>query len=189
MKNKTIFRWTWAGVMLLIWLPPLQSQDIRQDSLIDVGDKVAFQLIDTAGNTISSERFRGKMVLVDFWATWCPVCRTETPHIYALAEASQSKNLPFVVYRISLDNNLQYLKQTLRKWKGKGPVVNVWDSTGMNSPWRRKIGFMGVPYKLILDSTGHMIERGVTLRTVEFYLEDDHNRKKHSRHRRFRLFR
>lgn len=62
-----------------------------------------FTLPDTDGNPISLSDFRGKYVLVDFWASWCPDCRKENPNIVAQWKKFQDKN--FAILGVSLDRD------------------------------------------------------------------------------------
>ena len=62
-----------------------------------------FQLEDTAGNKVSLESLRGKVVLVNFWATWCPPCRAEMPSMEKLNEAMAGED--FVMLAINVEEN------------------------------------------------------------------------------------
>lgn len=61
----------------------------------------AFQLTTLDGRAVTSEQLRGKVVLVNFWATWCPPCRVEMPGFQAVYDRNQSRG--FVVLGISTD--------------------------------------------------------------------------------------
>jgi peroxiredoxin len=62
-----------------------------------------FLLEDTAGNKVSLESLRGKVVLVNFWATWCPPCRAEMPSMEKLNEAMAGED--FVMLAINVEEN------------------------------------------------------------------------------------
>jgi thiol-disulfide isomerase/thioredoxin len=63
-----------------------------------------FQAYDHAGNTVDfKERYRGKVVLLNFWASWCGVCKTEKPKLYRMAEDMAGDD--FVVVGLSSDRN------------------------------------------------------------------------------------
>lgn len=61
----------------------------------------AFQLTTLDGHAVTSEQLRGKVVLVNFWATWCPPCRIEMPGFQAVYDRNRSRGL--VVLGISTD--------------------------------------------------------------------------------------
>jgi peroxiredoxin len=62
---------------------------------------VDFAMADTAGNTISLSGFRGKYVLLDFWASWCAPCRAENPNLVKTYQTYKDKN--FKILGVSLD--------------------------------------------------------------------------------------
>ena len=74
------------------------SDDGRQGK----GSKApGFTLKDLSGKVVSLDDFRGKVVLVDFWATWCPPCRNSIPHLSAMYKNYREKG--FEILGISLD--------------------------------------------------------------------------------------
>ncbi len=71
---------------------------------VQLGDPAPdFQLEDTKGNKISLSDLRGKVVLVNFWATWCPPCRAEMPSMEALNKAMAGED--FVMLAINVEEN------------------------------------------------------------------------------------
>ena len=73
-------------------------------NVAEIGDPApGFQLEDTAGNKVSLADLRGKVVLVNFWATWCPPCRAEMPSMEKLNEAMANEE--FVMLAINVEEN------------------------------------------------------------------------------------
>jgi len=71
---------------------------------VAVGDKAPdFQLRDTKGNPVSLSSLSGKVVLVNFWATWCPPCRAEMPSMEKLNQAMTGED--FVMLAINIEEN------------------------------------------------------------------------------------
>jgi peroxiredoxin len=78
----------------------------------------AWKLKDVDGNTVTLDQFRGKVVILDFWATWCPPCRTEIPGYIALQNKYAADGL--VIIGVSVDTD------------GVGPVKKFIKDMGMN---------------------------------------------------------
>jgi peroxiredoxin len=79
--------------------PPYVSEKI-----VELGDMAPdFQLEDTKGNKLTLTDLRGKVVLVNFWATWCPPCRAEMPSMEKLNEAMAGED--FVMLAINVEEN------------------------------------------------------------------------------------
>ena len=81
----------------------------------------AFVLKDLDGVEHRLADFRGKVVLVNFWATWCGPCRDEMPSIQDLR--SQLKGKPFAVLAINLDEPESRVRKFLAQWKVDLPVL------------------------------------------------------------------
>jgi thiol-disulfide isomerase/thioredoxin len=81
----------------------------------------AFVLKDLDGVEHRLADFRGKVVLVNFWATWCGPCRDEMPSIQELR--SQLKGKPFAVLAINLDEPESRVRKFLAQWKVDLPVL------------------------------------------------------------------
>ncbi len=72
--------------------------------IAEIGDSAPdFQLEDTAGNKVTLAGLRGKVVLVNFWATWCPPCRAEMPSMEKLNDAMADED--FVMLAINVEEN------------------------------------------------------------------------------------
>jgi thiol-disulfide isomerase/thioredoxin len=88
-----------AGAFASSGPPPLERYRIVRPAR-DVGD---FQMLGLDGSTSRFSRFRGKLVLMNFWATWCPACREELPALDRLQQAMGSEGLQVVA--VSVDRS------------------------------------------------------------------------------------
>lgn len=82
----------------------------------------AFSLFDTNGKTISSTAFQGKVMLINFWATWCAPCREEMPTLDALQHEFKGKGLAII--GINIDNDLSPVKQFIKDSKTKFLILH-----------------------------------------------------------------
>ena len=76
-----------------------------------------FSLSDLSGNMASLEQHRGSVVLLDFWATWCPPCRMSIPEMVKLHKKFGEKGL--VIFGISMDDPQMVTDEQLRVFKEK----------------------------------------------------------------------
>jgi peroxiredoxin len=75
----------------------------------------AFSLREITGETVSLDQYKGKIVLLDFWATWCPPCRESIPELIALQKKYREKGL--VVLGISMDDPHSVSESDLASFK------------------------------------------------------------------------
>ena len=84
--------------------------------IADIGDSAPdFQLEDTSGNKVSLVDLRGKVVLVNFWATWCPPCRAEMPSMEKLNKAMANDDFVMLAINVEEDGRTvmpAFLKKT-----------------------------------------------------------------------------
>jgi thiol-disulfide isomerase/thioredoxin len=119
-----------------------------------------------SGGQVDWESYRGKVVLVDFWATWCGPCRAEVPNILAMYEAYHDKG--FEVLGVSLDETPEdaknYKKEMKLPWDSLFPVSE--DDRGWKNPLAKFYGIGGIPTAILVDKDGkvvHMNARGENL--------------------------
>ena len=130
-----------------------------------------FTLTDTSGKTVSLSSFKGKYVLLDFWASWCRPCRFENPNVVAAYNQFRDKN--FTIVGISLDDNKQAWINAIH---ADGLTWNhVSDLKGWESQVAAMYGVQGIPYNFLLDPDGNIIAEDVRGRelfaTLDRYLK------------------
>lgn len=106
-----------------------------------------FKVKDLKGKEISLEKYRGQVVLLDFWATWCGPCIAELPNVQKTYEKYKDKK--FEIIGISLDRSATQLDNFLKK--GKLPWVHYWDDGGKVA---NQYSVTGIPSMFLLDGKG-----------------------------------
>ncbi len=115
---------------------------------------------DLAGNPLSVSGYKGKFVLVDFWATWCGPCVSELPNVLAAYKKYHDKG--FEIVGISLDQDQAKLAAFL---KNQGMTwAQFFDGNGWENKLALKYGIMSIPATFLLDKEGTIIAKGQSLR-------------------------
>lgn len=125
------------------------------------------------GKTLKLSKLKGKMVLVDFWASWCGPCRQENPKVveaYNKYKDMKFQNAKgFEVFSVSLDRNEEAWKKAIQAdkltWKN-----HVWDKAGEASQ-KYKVQF--IPSAFLVDGEGNIVASGEELRGIKLHMTLD----------------
>lgn len=117
------------------------------------------ELKNPDGKTLKLSSLRGKVVLIDFWASWCGPCRQENPNV--VRAYNKFKDKGFTVFSVSLDDDANAWKRAI-KTDGMIWPNHVSDLKKWNSPLPELYGFDGIPYTVLIDKQGKII--GTNLR-------------------------
>jgi thiol-disulfide isomerase/thioredoxin len=113
---------------------------------------------------------KGKLVLVDFWASWCGPCRRANPELVRLYELYHSKG--FEIFSVSLDG-VQQQPNPLNDWRYAIEYdrlswpYHVSDLKGFNSQVVETFGIVGIPFAILVDKKGNIIARDVRVNELE----------------------
>ena len=117
----------------------------------------AFSLPDTSGNSISLENYKGKVVLLDFWASWCPDCRRANPYMVELYRRYHAKGLEFI--GISLDNKRE--RWTAAIAADTLAWTHLSSLKGWNCPVAVEYNIHWIPTVVLIDRDGRIVCRGL----------------------------
>ncbi len=132
---------------------PDASQSVA--ALPKLGAAPAWQLKDLDGKVVSSDQFKGKVVVIDFWATWCPPCRQEIPGYIALIKKYGPEGL--VIIGVSLDQEgPAVVKAFGQKFGVNYPLVMADDAVQAAFG-----GMEAIPTTFLIDRTGQVRDRKV----------------------------
>ena len=134
-----------------------------QRSLVAGAKFPDFDEKDLVGKPVSVANYKGKVVLVDFWATWCQPCVGELPNVIAAYEKHHDKG--FEIVGVSLDQDEQRLKNFIKQknvtWQ------QYFDGKGWGNKLAQKYGIQSIPATFLLDGEGKIIGRDLRGEALE----------------------
>ena len=136
-----------------------RAQDQQQEQQKSWVGKQApdLTLPDANGKQVSLASFRGKYLLVDFWASWCAPCRAENPNVVTAYNQFKGKN--FAILGVSLDKEKDAWQEAIRadhlSWMHVSDL-KFWQSQAVST-----FGFDGIPFNVLIDPQGKVIAQAL----------------------------
>ena len=159
------------GVLMLLGLTTnAMAEDLDSlyaQSLLKVGTQTPnFELPTPEGKKVQLSDFKGKYVLIDFWASWCPDCRRISPNVEAIAKEYQGKDLAVLAVSFDIDKEawVKYIN------RNGAPVneVHVSELKKMKeSAVAKAFGVQWIPSLYLLDKDGKVLLATVEVSKVE----------------------
>ena len=115
-----------------------------------LGKALAIKFTAVDGREVDLNKLQGKVVLVDFWATWCPPCVAEVPNVRAAYERLHPKG--FEIVGVSFDQEKEALEKFVAKEKMTWP--QYFDGQGWQNQFGREFGITGIPAMWLVDKKG-----------------------------------
>jgi peroxiredoxin len=122
----------------------------------------AFDVTTLDGQHISMDALQGKVVLLDFWATWCGPCREALPHVRDMAKKFQGQ--PVVILSVSLDSDEAKWKEFVAKNDMTWPQYR---DGGFTSPLARMFNVNAIPHTFTIDADGVVQEEHIGDASIE----------------------
>jgi peroxiredoxin len=160
LKSKFLIFFIFSLLFVTVGSLSCQSQATSGDVKSAAPD---FTLKDLDGQPFRLSDTKGKVVILDFWATWCPPCRMELPHFESLYREYKDKGL--VIIGVSLDRGGAAAVKPFVETNEISYTILIGDQriTALYG------GIRGIPTTFVIDRRGHIVEKFVGYRSKEVF--------------------
>ena len=144
------------------WISPSGRQGLSRGDAHPLAPD--FSLTDLSGRKLTLADYRGKVVLLNFWATWCGPCREEVPGFVDLQSKYRDQGL--VVIGISMDDDPAPVREFYERYRMNYPVV-----MGDDALAERFGGILGLPTTFVIQRDGHIYAKQMGAEDAETFEE------------------
>lgn len=142
---------------------------ILQNEKRFIGEAITNEiLIDIKGNEISFSSFKGKYVLLDFWASWCKPCRQANVYLSDVYQKYHPKG--FEIVAISWDRDSILMQEAIQK--DKIDWIVVWQKEAKAAKLAQKYGIPYIPFNFLIDPKGTIIAKNISISDLVKMLEE-----------------
>ncbi len=136
----------------------LLSNQIKALNQVSIGQPAPnFTLNDVNNHPVRLSDFKGKIVLVDFWASWCKPCREEHPDLITVYQKYKDKQ--FDILSVSIDEDMTLWKDAVKLDKLSWTQVS--DLKGLNNVALKQYGVVKIPSNVLIDKSGIILARNI----------------------------
>jgi cytochrome c biogenesis protein CcmG/thiol:disulfide interchange protein DsbE len=144
----------WPLVLLAVAMVGLSVFQSRRPGIATAlsGPAPSWELADLNGKPLRSDDFKGRVLFLNFWATWCPPCRQEIPDFVAFTREMDTNRV--VIVGLSLDDGVDAVRSLARSYSINYPLAMA------NDEIREKFGGLGaIPTTFVIDPQGNFAAR------------------------------
>lgn len=136
----------------------VNNHKMRRTYAAEKGPAPDFSATDLSGRPVSLRSYRGRVVVLDFWASWCDPCIRLIPDLKALHRDFAGEGV--VLIGVNSDDSENALRAAVKAHGIDWP--QVWDASGEHDPLGLKYGIYGIPATIIIDKEGRIFKRWST---------------------------
>lgn len=144
-KSKIMQTLLKTGIFRAKIVQPNVSTNIFEDSLT-----AQLVLTNHLGQTISLEDVKGKVILINFWATWCPPCKAEMPSLNALYKQYKNKE-DFIIFMVDVDHQMERSVAYMQKQGFDLPVHHI------KSKLPEAFESSSIPFTILINQKGEIV--------------------------------